>query len=59
VTGPSKLALTAAEFAVSVQLAGDAHTVEFGPYMATKIPAQGASIKSGLPCGQPVAKPAA
>lgn len=55
--GPSKLALTAAELSVSVQLAGEAHVIDFGPYMATKIPAQGPNIKSGLPCGQPV-KPA-
>ena len=54
IAGPARVALTAAEFAVSVQLAGEPHVIEFGPYMATKIPAQGAAIKSGLPCGQGV-----
>lgn len=55
--GPAKMALGAAEMSVSVQLAGDKHTIAFGPYMATRIPAQGPNIKSGLPCGQGV-KPA-
>lgn len=53
-SGPAKLALTPAELVASVQLAGDKRTVEFGPYMATKVPAQGPNVKSGLPCGQPV-----
>lgn len=54
-SGPAKLALTPAKLVASVQLAGDKRTVEFGPYMATKIPAQGPNVKSGLPCGQAVA----
>jgi hypothetical protein len=54
-TGASRLALTPAELSVSVQLAGDKRVVEFGPYMATRIPAQGEAIRSGLPCGRAVA----
>lgn len=52
--GPARIALAAADMSVSVQLAGDKHVVAFGPYMATRIPAQGPNVKSGLPCGQPV-----
>ena len=51
-TGPAKIALTAAEMTVSVQLAGEKHAVAFGPWMATKIPAAGTGIKTGLPCGK-------
>lgn len=54
-SGPAKIALAASELVASVQLAGDKRTVEFGAYMATKIPSQGPNIRSGLPCGQPVA----
>jgi hypothetical protein len=51
-TGTAKTALTAAELNVSVQLAGEEHAVAFGPWMATKIPAAGANVKTGLPCGK-------
>lgn len=51
-TAPAKIALTPAEAAVSVQLAGDKHAVAFGPWMATRIPAAGVGIKTGLPCGK-------
>ena len=55
-TGPAKVALTAAEIEVSVQMGGDRHAVAFGPFMVTRIPAAAAgSVRTGLPCGQAVA----
>jgi hypothetical protein len=53
-TGPAKVTLDAASAEVSVQLAGEKRAVAFGPWMATRIPAAGPAIKSGLPCGQKV-----
>lgn len=50
--GPAKFALDPAQLAISVQLAGDKHTIAFGPYLATRIPAVAEGAKSGLPCGQ-------
>ncbi len=54
-TGRSKLTLDAAVTEVSVQMAGNKHAVAFGPYMVTKIPESGPTIKSGLPCGKALA----
>lgn len=54
-SGPAKLTLGAAELVASVQLAGAKQVIELGPYMATRIPAQGAGVRSGLPCGRAVA----
>lgn len=47
---PAKVALTAAEIEVSVQMGGDAHAVAFGPWMVTKV--AGGRGRSGLPCGK-------
>jgi hypothetical protein len=54
--GPARLAIPAAELAVSVQLAGDRRAVVLGPYLATRIPA-GVTKATGLPCGQSIAAP--
>jgi hypothetical protein len=52
VAGPAKIALDAALLEISVQLAGDKHSIAFGPYLATRIPGTAAGAKSGLPCGK-------
>lgn len=51
-SGPATIALAPPELVASVQLAGERHVVEFGPYMATRIPAANAATPSGLPCGE-------
>jgi hypothetical protein len=52
-TGAARTALAAAETNVSVQLAGEKHAIALGPWMATKIPGAGPTIRTGLPCGRP------
>ncbi|WP_448657529.1 hypothetical protein ACPVPU_08655 [Sphingomonas sp. CJ99] len=39
ISGPAKIALQPNEMNVSVQMAGDKHTVEFGPFLGFLIPA--------------------
>lgn len=53
ITGQASKPLTKSELMVTAQLSGEKHVIDFGPFLATKIPAAGgANAKSGLPCGK-------
>jgi hypothetical protein len=49
ISGPAKIALQPNEMNVSVQMAGDKHVVEFGPFLGFLIPAA-STAKFSRPC---------
>lgn len=58
VTGPATAALAAGNAQAVLNLAGERHVIDLGPFLITRAAAADADAPSTLPCGQPPAPPA-